>query len=139
MEISIVAGKSFSYTARTEISSYYRAANSVLNVLTDAQENVLMSLLYTNCIPIITYACSVKQYSASDMTDCNTAINSTIRKIFDFRNRLSVRTLRKIGGYKSIYVIFAEAQKKFLIDAQKHSNPVVKHISTFHLPPFVVV
>ena len=64
------------------------------------------------------------------MTDCNTAINSIIRKIFDFQNRLSVRTLREIGGYKSIYIIFAEAQKKFLTDAQKHSNPVVKHLSS---------
>ena len=73
---TICAGKSFSFTARPDISSFYRAANSVLNVLTDAHEHVLMNLLYTNCIPIISYACSVKQYSSSDMTDCNTAINT---------------------------------------------------------------
>ena len=85
------------------LGTFYRAANSVLNVLTDAHEDVLMSLLYSNCIPIISDACAVKQFSSSEMTNCNTAINSVIRKIFGFAHRQSVRTLREISGYKSIY------------------------------------
>ena len=127
---TIVAGKAFSFTARIEITSFYRAANSILNVLTDAHENVLMSLLYTNCIPIISYACSVKEYPSSEMTDCNTAINSVIRRIFDLRWRQSVRLLRKISGYKSIYIIFAEAKNKFLTQAETHSNPVVRYFAS---------
>ena len=63
----------------------YRASNSVLNVLTNANENVLLQLLYTNCVPIISYACSVIFFSATEMTNCNTAINNVIRKIFGFQ------------------------------------------------------
>ncbi len=127
---TITAGKEFSFTARTDISSFYRAANSIINVLTDAHKNVLMSLLYTNCIPVISYACSVKEYPSSEMTDCNTAINSVIRKIFDFRWRQSVRELRKEGGYKSIYIIFAEAKKKFETQAKTHSNPIIRYFAS---------
>ena len=127
---TIVAGKAFSFTARIEITSFYRAANSILNVLTDAHENVLMSLIYTNCIPIISYACSVKEYPSSETTDCNTAIDSVIRRIFDLRWRQSVRLLRKISGYKSIYIIFAEAKNKFLTQAETHSNPVVRYFAS---------
>ena len=130
---TVTSGKSLSFSARTDISAFYRAANSVLNVLTDAQENILMSLLYTNCIPIISYACSVKTYSSSDMTDCNTAINSVVRKIFGFEQRQSVRFLREISGYKSIYNIFAEAQKKFLTLAECHINPVIKHLALLNV------
>ena len=125
---TVTSGKSFSFSARTDISAFYRAANSVLNVMTNAHENVLMSLLYTNCVPIISYACSVKTYSSSDMTDCNTAINSVIRKIFGFQHRQSVRFLRTIGGYKSIYHIFASAQKNFILSAKCHTNPVIKYL-----------
>ena len=123
---TISAGKSFSFTARPDITSFYRAANSVLNVLTDAHEDVLMSLLYSNCIPILSYACAVKQYSASDMTSCNTAVNSVIRQIFGFQHRQSVRTLREMSGYLSIYNIFANARSKFLSQAQMHRNQIVR-------------
>ena len=127
---TVVSGKSISFTARPDITSFYRAANSVLNVLSDAHEDVLMSLLYTNCMPILTYACAVKQYSSSDMTNCNTAVNSIIRKIFGFAHRQSVRTLREISGYKSIYTIFANSQSKFLQLAQQHKNSVIRFIAS---------
>ena len=129
---TICAGKSFSFTARPDISSFYRAANSVLNVLTDAHEHVLMSLLYTNCIPIISYACSMKEYSSSDMTNCNTAINNVIRKIFGFDRRESVRLLREIGGYKSIYTIFQNSRNAFLKAVKSHHNPVIRFIATLN-------
>ena len=34
----------------------------ILNVLTDAQEHTLVSLLYWNCVPTLTYASAVKEY-----------------------------------------------------------------------------
>jgi len=83
----------------------------------------------TNCIPVISYACSVKEYSAQEMTDCNTAINSAIRKIFGLQNRLSVRELRTISGLRSIYEIFASAKKKFEREALNHCNSVIKFIA----------
>ena len=127
---TVIAGKHFSFTARTDLSSFYRASNSVLNVLTGAHEHTLMSLLYSNCVPVISYACSVKEYSSQEMTDCNTAINSAIRKIFGFEVRQSVRLLRTISGFRSIYEIFASAKKKFEKEAQTHHNSVIKFIAS---------
>ena len=126
---TITAGKHFSFTARKDISSFYRAVNSVLNVLDCAHEHTLMNLLYTNCIPILSYAGSVKEYPSTEMTDCNTAINSATRKIFGFTDRLSVRLLRKISGFRSIYEIFASAKAKFEAEALTHHNHVIKFIA----------
>ena len=66
-----------------------------------------MHLLYTSCLPIITYACNAKEFSANDMRDLNTAVNDAIRKIYSFNRWESVRVLREGSGMKSIYEIFA--------------------------------
>ena len=94
--LTIVAGRVFSFTARPDISSFFRATNAILNVLTGAHEQTLLTLLHANCVPIITYACEFKQYSASDMSDCHIAVNNAFRKIFGFKERQSIRVLRKI-------------------------------------------
>ena len=39
-----------------------------------------MQLLHTNCVPILTYACAVKEFSAKEMTNCTEAMNDAIRK-----------------------------------------------------------
>ena len=89
--------------------------------------------MYTNCVPILTYACAVKEFSASDMSDCNTAMNNVFRKIFGFSDWRSVRVLlflRGIFGVKSLYVIFKETQDRFLSACRSHHNPVVKLIAS---------
>ena len=67
------------------LASFIRATNAVLNVLKGAKEDVLMKLLYSNRVPILTYACDVKEYAVSDMSDCSVAMNYALRKIFDFK------------------------------------------------------
>ena len=112
------------------MATFYRASNSVLNVLSKAREETLLHLLYTNCIPTISYACGIKQYSSRDMTDCNTAINNVIRRIFGFHRWESIRLLRESFGYKSIYEIFEKSRKLFLESCKTHSNPIVTFISS---------
>ena len=126
---TLAAGKSFSFTARPDISSFLRATNSVLNVLNDAHEHTLLTLLYTNCLPILTYACAVKQYSASDMSDCNLAMNNAFRKIFGFRDWRSIRDLRKMFNFSSIYEIFIVAQDRFFESCCTHHNPIINFIA----------
>ena len=82
-------------------------------------------LLYTNCIPILSYACSVKEYSATEMSNCNVAINNVFRKIFGFTRWESIRVLRQEFGLKSIYEIFKIAQDKFASSCLSHPNPIV--------------
>ena len=130
---TIAGGKSFSFTARPDISSFFRATNAVINVLTNAHEHTLLYLLHTNCVPILTYACEVKQYSASDMSDCNVAVNSAFRKIFGFTDWRSIRELRDTFCFESLYVIFKRAQDKFSRKCLVHSNAFIQFLATLAL------
>ena len=87
-----------------------------------------MKLLYTNCVPIITYACAVRIFSASEMHRCHVAINNAIKKIYSFAIWQSIRDIRTSNGYKSIYEIFAFTRKKFMEAALSSSNQVVAHL-----------
>ena len=92
-----------------------------------------MRLLYSNCIPILTYGCQVKQYAATDMRKLNTAVNDSIHKIFGWNRWESVRTLREMMGYRSIYEIFERQSHKFLVDCYLADNTVLSHlIVNFH-------
>ena len=125
---TIAAGKHFSFSARPDITNFYRATNSVLHVLSGAHEHALLNLLYTNCVPILTYACDIKEYSAADMSDCNIAMNNALRKIFGFRDWRSIRTLREVFNFKSLYDIFKLAKDRFLISCSHSHNPIISHL-----------
>ena len=127
--VTISAGKSFAYTARHDISSFYRATNSIFSLLKGAHEQVLLNLLYTNCVPVLSYACAVKEYSNSDMSECNLAMNHAFQKIFGFTQWQSIRYLREAFGLKSIYLIFKEAQDRFLNGCLIHPNSIVNFLS----------
>ena len=110
---TITDGERLGFLARPDLMSFFRASNSIINALTGAHEHTLVSLLYSNCVPILTYACAVKQYSAREMSDCNLAMNNVLRKIFVFSQWQSVRYIRELFGVKSLYVLFKEAQDRF--------------------------
>ena len=126
--VMIESNKGFCFSAANDIRTFYRAANSILTVLRKPQEDVLMKLLYTNCVPIISYACDVKTFSATDMRDCNTALNNAIRKIFTFNRWESVRSLREGFCMKSIYELFALSKKRFHDSLLIHHNSIFRQI-----------
>ena len=92
-------------------------------------EEILLHLLYTNCFPILTYACAVKEYPARQMHDCNTAVNDALRMIFGYNRWQSVKTLRESFGYKSLTELFHAAKQKFHASLSSHQNSVIKHIA----------
>ena len=122
--VELRGGKSLSF------SSFHRAANSILYSRVKPDSSVLMRLLYTNCVPIVTYACAVREFSAADMSRCHVAINNAIRKIFSFAVWQSIRHIRISYGYDSIYEIFSAAKAKFLAKASFSTNLIVSHLST---------
>ena len=124
----VKSGSKFSLAADDDLCSFYRASNTILNVLKKPNEIIQMKLLYSNCVPILTYGSGIKEYSASDMSRCNTAINNSIRKIFSFRRFESVRTLREQCGYKSIYEIFTKARNRFFSKMKTSCNSVLRHL-----------
>ena len=126
---TIKSGRSFGFSARPVISSFFRACNSIIHSLPGANEHILVTLLYSNCVPILTYACAVKQYSSSEMSNCNTAVNSALRKVFGFSRWESIRTLREMYDMKSLYEIFHLTKEKFLSSCRSHHNQIVSFIA----------
>lgn len=90
-----------------------------------------MKLLYTNCVPILTYACAVKEYFAYEMQRCNTALNDSIRKIFSYNRWESTRILREQFGYDPIKVLFARAKTKFPKSLLTSNSSVLRHLAHF--------
>ena len=126
---TIVSSPSFAFSGKNNLINFYRATNSILNVLKKPSEEVSMQLLYTNCVPILTYACAVKEFSAKEMTNCTVALNDAIRKIVSFKRWESVRSLRESFGYKSLYDIFAFSSKKFRDSLKSHRNCTLKTLA----------
>ena len=107
-----------------------------LHIVSKPSEEILLGLLYSNCVPILTYACSVKQYPSKLMQNCNTAVNNALCLIFGYHRWESIRMLRDSFSYKSLIDIFGFARKKFHNVLPYHSNSIVFHIAR-NLPKIV--
>ena len=126
--VHLCSGKVLSFSPNAAIRSFHRAANSILYSRVKPHNDILLKLLYTNCVPILTYAAAVKDFTAADMYRCHVAVNNAIRKIFSFAVWQSVRHIRLSHGYDCIYTIFATAKSKFLAKASCSSNDVISYI-----------
>ena len=127
---TIANNKGFTFSATDDLSSFYRASNSILRAAKKPSDEVLLQLLYSNCIPILTYGCAVKEYSGRQMQDCNTAVNDALRFIFGYNQWESIRTLRESFGYKSLTDLFANAKKKFHENVRSHLNSIISRIAS---------
>ena len=128
----IKGGDQFGFSAQPDLESFRRSANCILNTMYKPSEEVMMHLLYTNCIPIVTYGSQVKEYGSRDKHDVTVAINDCIRKIFGFNRWKSVRELRQQMGYKGIEEIFALQKARFLRNSRESSNDVVRFMADFN-------
>ena len=125
----ITSEEGFGFSSSDDLLSFYRASNSILNVVSGPSQHVLMHLLYANCIPTLTYACAVKEYPARQMIDCNPAVNDAIRKIFTYNRWESVRDLRRSYGYNSLSEIFSSAKKRFHDQLSNHQNGTIRSLA----------
>ena len=75
---TIVNDKGFSFSSANDLSKFYRASNSILRAINKPSEEVMMHLLYSCCIPILSYASAVKDYPSRQMQDCTTAMNDSL-------------------------------------------------------------
>ena len=92
-----------------------------------------MKLLYSNCVPILTYGAAVKDLTAKEKHQLNIALNNAIRRIFTFRRWESIRQLREFLFYDSIEVIFTKARIRFYESLSDHPNKVLRFLSTINL------
>ena len=126
---TVVAGKNLSFTSHDDLHSFYRSTNSILPFLKSPNELVLMQLLYSVCVPTLTYAADVKVLSASEMNSCNVALNNAIRRIFSYQRWESTRSLRQQLNYPNIYEIFESRRIRFASARQRSSNQVIAYLT----------
>ena len=126
---TLVSDKGLTFSSKGDLLSFYRASNSILRSTNKPSEDVLLHLLYSNCVPILTYACAVKEFPSRQMHTCNTALNDALRFIFGYNRWESVRTLREYFGYKSLTELFSFTKMKFEASLLRHHNTIVSHIA----------
>ena len=128
---TVVSGKVFSFSPASDLRSFYRAANSVLSAHSHRRPNemVQMRLLYSMCVPVLTYAADVKEFSSGDMHNCNVALNDAIRRIFSFHRWESPRTLRQQLKLPNVYEIFHSRKLRFMMKCQRSSNQVIAYLT----------
>ena len=131
--VTVVAGPKLSFSARPALASFYRSVNSILSVLRKPDEHVLMNLLFSNCVPILSYGAETVEFSNTEMRECNTAINDAIRKIYSYHRWESTRLLRQSAGFPSIYEIFARRSKNFSNGNLRSRNEVVSKLTAFFI------
>ena len=126
----IVSSTHFKLSIHEDLCGFFASANSILSSMHKPPETVLMQLLYSNCIPRLTYGAAIKQLNASEKQQFNVAVNNAIRRIFGFRRWQSIRQLRECYGYKPIEVMFAQAKSRFFSSLSCHQNAVLRFLST---------
>ena len=129
----IVSHTHFKFSINEDLRGFFGSVNSILSCLQKPKENVLIQLLYSNCVPKLTYGAAIKDLSASEKNKYNVAVNNAVRRIFGFRYWQSIRQIREVYGYNSIEILFAKAKKRFLDPLYCHSNSVLRLLSTLEI------
>ena len=135
--VTVVAGSNISFSPRPAMSSFYRSINSILSIFRKPSELVLMNLLYSNCVPCLTYASDVVEFSCAEMRQCNVALNDAICRIYSYNRWESTRMLRQQLGFPNVYEIFSKRRENFIDRALKSDNSVIAslaHLSRVPLP-----
>ena len=88
-----------------------------------------MKLLYSVCIPIITYASDVITFPYKDMHSLHVAVNDAIRRIFSYQRWESIKTLRESFGYLSVTDLFAKRKRTFENRLPQIGNSVLSFLS----------
>ena len=116
---TITSGKNVSFSTQKELSAFYRSFNSVMSSIQKPNCLVLMNILYSNCVPSLTYAAEVKDIPSRELNSLNVALNDSIRRIFSYNRWESTRTLHQHLGFPNITEIFFQRRKHFITCCQK--------------------
>ena len=134
--VTISSGTKLTFSHKPALSSFYRSVNSVLSSMRKPNELVLMHLLYSNCVPCLTYAAEVVEYSSVNMHANNVALNDAIRRIFSYNRWESTRLLRQNLGYPNVPEIFDARRKSFLLKNARSPNEVIRDLTSLALASF---
>ena len=126
--VEIVAGANFSTCITKRMIRFRSSANTILNASSKSSEPVLMKLLFTICVPHLTYASEVLSFSTRQLQPMNVALNDCIRRIFGYNRWESVRFLRISSGYPSLTDTFHARSRQFNRSLSRNHNSVLKQL-----------
>jgi len=89
-----------------------------------------MKLIFTICVPHLTYASEAISYSSRQLQPMNVALNDSIQRIFGYNRWESVRFLRLSSGYPSLTDAIYEGAKKFYRRLSGSSNTILRVLSS---------
>lgn len=121
----LTAGNTLGFNATNSLISFYRTSNCIINVVYRPSEEVLMRLIYSYCVPKLTYGAQVTTFNYRDTHAMTVALNDAIRKIFGWNRWQSVSDLRKMMGYDSLEILFAKLKRSFLSQLRHIDNAVL--------------
>ena len=111
--VTVVTGDSITFSNSRPLRHFRSAANTILSAPVKSSETVLIKLLYTICVPNLTYACEAIHYSSKQFHDLNVAVKDCFRKVFGCNRWESVRFLRQELDYPSLTEIFRSRSRNF--------------------------
>ena len=85
---------------------------------------------------MLTYAADVKELASKKMSECNTALNDTIRKVATYNRWQSTREYRSDLGYLDLYTIYASFYSLYNGNTRP-SNTVLMHLLYTKYVPMV--
>ena len=124
----LTSGVHFRFSINEDLRGFFGSVNSILSSVQRPKENVLMQLLYSNCVPKLTYGAAVKDLNANETNQINVALNNAIRRIFGFRQWQSIRQIRQFYQYDAIEIMFAKAKRRFNDSLSNHHNTVLRFL-----------
>ena len=127
--VLLTSGKTFTCSSKKSRCSFFRSTNSILSVLRGPSDVVQMKLLYSVCVPIITYASDVVIFPHKEMESLHVAVNDAIRRIFSYQRWESIKDLRKSFGYLSITELFTRRKKNFETRLPQIGNATLSFLS----------
>ena len=93
--IDVVSGKRFGCSVTERIRKFYRCANGIFRIEGQSDDEVMLSLVHSHCIPILTYGMELVSFSDyREKSKIRKAYNSLFRRIYGYRTFESVTDLQ---------------------------------------------
>ena len=126
----LVSHDHFKCSISEDLRGFFGSVNSILSSIQRPRENTLMQLLYSNCVPKLTFGAEVKDLNSTEMNQYNVALNGAIRRIFGFRYWQSIRQIRECCGFRSMEQLFEKAKRRFFNSILHHDNVILKFLAS---------
>ena len=125
--VDVVSGKHFGCSATARIKKFYRCANGIFRVEGRSDDETMLRLVESHCIPILTYSMEIAHFADQrEKSKIRAAYNSLFRKIFGYRTFESVTDLQLSLGHPTWEMLLEDMKVGFFerLSQCKADSPV---------------